>query len=248
MKWYSLLFSITLGFVIPNSSNHSTRQRIFIMYSYICIMFYFCVHQNFVCHTKRVVSVPSHHQPAEWSSVVSTLLIIPRKSIMLPPSISLPAPADSPSHISTHTVNQPREEALCLCRWSVDPCPLEVALCCCCQSYQEKSIVLPPSINLPAPAESPSHVTSQNVDQPSKEVSCLCHWSVHLRPLEVASCRRHWSYQEQSIVSLPSISSLLPADLLLHVTSQTVNQPREEASCLCRWSVHPHPLVLSRTH
>ncbi len=39
MKWYNLLFSITLGFVIPNSSNHCTRQRIFIMYSYICIMF-----------------------------------------------------------------------------------------------------------------------------------------------------------------------------------------------------------------
>jgi hypothetical protein len=41
IKWYNLLFSITLGFVIPNSSNYSTRQRIFIMYSYVRIMFYF---------------------------------------------------------------------------------------------------------------------------------------------------------------------------------------------------------------
>ncbi len=43
IKWYNLLFSITLGFVIPNSSDHCTHQRIFIMYSYVCIMFYFCM-------------------------------------------------------------------------------------------------------------------------------------------------------------------------------------------------------------
>ncbi len=43
IKWYNLLFSITLGFVIPNSSNHCTCQRIFIIYSYIRIMFYFCM-------------------------------------------------------------------------------------------------------------------------------------------------------------------------------------------------------------
>jgi hypothetical protein len=36
-------FSITLGFVLPNSSNHCTRHCIFIMYSYVCIMFYFCM-------------------------------------------------------------------------------------------------------------------------------------------------------------------------------------------------------------
>ncbi len=54
-------FSIILGFVIPNSANHCTRQRIFIMYSYVFIMFYFFVRQNFVCHTKQVASVPSHH-------------------------------------------------------------------------------------------------------------------------------------------------------------------------------------------
>jgi hypothetical protein len=35
--------SIILGFVIPNSSNHCTRQCIFIMYSYVCLMFYFCM-------------------------------------------------------------------------------------------------------------------------------------------------------------------------------------------------------------
>ncbi len=43
IKWYNLLFSITLDFVIPNSSNHCTLQRIFIMYSYVHIMFYFCM-------------------------------------------------------------------------------------------------------------------------------------------------------------------------------------------------------------
>ncbi len=76
--------SILLGFVIPNSSNHCTCQCIFIMYSYICIMFYFCVRQSFLCHTKRVASVPSHHQPAKGSSIVLPPSIIPRKSIVLP--------------------------------------------------------------------------------------------------------------------------------------------------------------------
>jgi hypothetical protein len=109
------------------------------MYSYICIMFYFCVCHNFVCHTKGVASVPSHHQPAEGSSVVSPPSIIPRKSIMLPPLINLPTHADLPLHISSQTVNQPREEALCLCRCSVHPRPLEVVLCCRRQSYQEKA-------------------------------------------------------------------------------------------------------------
>jgi hypothetical protein len=132
--------SIILGFVIPNSSNHCTCQLIFIMYSYVCIMFYFCVRQNFVCHTKQVASVPSHHQPAKESSVVSLLSIIPRKSIVLPPSISLPAHADSPSHVSSQAVNQPREEVSCLCRQSVYPRLLEVALCCRHQSYQKKGL------------------------------------------------------------------------------------------------------------
>ncbi len=139
MRWYSILFSIILGFVIPNSSNHCTRQRIFIMYSYICIMFYFCMHQNFVCHTKRVASVPSHHQPSKGSSIVSPPLIIPRKSIVSPPLISPPAHADLPSHVSSQTVNQPREEALRLCRQSAHLRLLEVALCCRRQSYQEKA-------------------------------------------------------------------------------------------------------------
>jgi hypothetical protein len=43
IKWHNLLFSITLGFVIPNSSNHCTCQCIFIMYSYVRVMFYFCM-------------------------------------------------------------------------------------------------------------------------------------------------------------------------------------------------------------
>ncbi len=136
----TVYFSIILGFVIPKSSYHCTRQRIFNIYSYVCIMFYIWVHQNFVWHTKRVASVPSHHQPAKGSSVVLLPSIIPRKSIVLPPLISLPVHADLPSHVSSQTVNQPREEASCLCRWSVHLCLLEVALCCCHQSYQEKAL------------------------------------------------------------------------------------------------------------
>jgi hypothetical protein len=132
-------FFIILGFVIPKSSNHCTCQRIFNMYSYVCIMFYFCMRQNFFCHTKQVASVPSHHWPAEGTSVVLPPSIIPRKSIMSPPLISPPVHADSPSHISSQTVDQPREEALCLCRWSVHPCLLEVALCLRHWSYQEKA-------------------------------------------------------------------------------------------------------------
>jgi hypothetical protein len=140
MRWYSLLFSIIFHSVKPNSSNHCNCQRIvFIMYSYVCIMFNFCVRQNFVCHTKQVVSVPSHHQPAEWSSIVSLPLILPRKSIVLPPLISPPAHADSLLHVTSQTINQPREEALCLRRRSVHLRPLEVALCCRRWSYQEKS-------------------------------------------------------------------------------------------------------------
>jgi hypothetical protein len=79
-------------------------------------MFNICVHQNFVYHTKRVTSVPSHHQPAKGSSFVSPPSIIPRKSIVLPPSTSPPAFADLPLHEISQTVDQLREEALCLCR------------------------------------------------------------------------------------------------------------------------------------
>jgi hypothetical protein len=109
------------------------------MYSYVCKMFYFCVRQSFVCHTKQVASVPSHHQPAKGSSVVLPPLIISRKSIMLPPSISPPMHADSSLHVSSQTVDQPREEESCLCHWSVHPRPLEVASCHHHRSYWEKA-------------------------------------------------------------------------------------------------------------
>ncbi len=125
--------------VIPNSSNHCNRQCIIIMYSYVCIMFYFCMHQNFVYHTKQVANVPSHHQPAEWSSVVSPPSILPRKSIVSPPSISPPVHADLPLHVTSQTVDQPREEAPCLRHQSVHPRLLEVALYCHRWSYQEKA-------------------------------------------------------------------------------------------------------------
>ncbi len=140
MRWYSLLFLIIFRPVTPNSSNHCNCQRVLIMYSYICIMFYFCVHQNFVCHTKQVASFPSHHWLAKWSSIVSPPSILPRKSIVSPPSISPPVHADLPLHLASQTVNQPREEAPCLCCWSVHPRPLEVVLCCRRWSYQEKAL------------------------------------------------------------------------------------------------------------
>ncbi len=135
-------FTVSIIFcsVIPNSSNHCNCQHIIIMYSYGWIMFYFCMRQNFVCHAKQVVSVSSHHWPAKWSSIMSPPLILPRKSILLPPLISLPAHADSPLHVTSRTVDQPREEALCLRHRSVNPRPLEVALCCRRWSYQEKSL------------------------------------------------------------------------------------------------------------
>ncbi len=140
MRWYSLLFSIIFHSVKPNSSNHCNCQCIvIIMYSYVCITFYFCEHQNFVCHTKQVASVPSHHWPAEWGSIVSPLLILPRKTIVSPPLISPPVHADLPSHVTSQTVDQPREEAPCLCRQSVHLRPLEVALYCHRWSYREKS-------------------------------------------------------------------------------------------------------------
>ncbi len=45
-KMIQFTFSTTLGFVIPNSCNHCTHQRIFIIYSYVRIMFYFCMHDG----------------------------------------------------------------------------------------------------------------------------------------------------------------------------------------------------------
>ncbi len=145
------------------------------MCSYVCIMLCFCVHQNFFCHTKRVASVPSHHRTAEWSSVVSPPSILPRKSIVLPPLISLPTHADSPLYVTSQTVNQPREEVPCLRRWSVHLHALEVALCCRRQSSWEKNIVLSPLISPSAHADLPSHVSSQTANQPREEAPCLCH-------------------------------------------------------------------------
>jgi hypothetical protein len=102
-------------------------------------MFYFCVCQNFVCHTKQVASVPLHHQPAKGSSVVLLVSIIPRKSIVSLPLISPPAHTDLLLHVNSQTINQPREEASCLCHRSVHPRPLEVTLCRLRRSYQEKA-------------------------------------------------------------------------------------------------------------
>ncbi len=222
MRWYSLLFSIIFHSVKPNSSNHCNRQRIIIMYSYVCIMFYFCMRQNFVCHTKQVVSVPSHHRPAKWSSVVSPPSILPRKSIMSPPLISLPVHADLPSHVTSWTVDQPREEAPCLCRRSVHPRPLEVALCCRRQSYQEKASccrrrsVCPWTLICRQckqlnrwPAERRSAVSP-----PSISPSVPARSSIVLPPSIIP---------RKSIVLPPSISPPAHADSPSHVSSQTVD-------------------------
>ncbi len=302
MRWYSLLFSIIFRPVIPISSNHCNRQRIISMYSYICIMFYFCVRQNFVCHTKRVSSVPSHHQPAKWSSVVSPPLILPRKSILSPPLISPPVHADLPSHVTIRTVNQPREEA---------PCPLSISPSAPARSsvvlppliIPRKSIVLPPPISPPTHADSALHVSSRTINQPREEAPCLCRQSFHSQPVEgsvvllpliiprksivlppsisppshpnlpLHVTSRTQSAKRRSVMTLPLISppaharssvvlppaiiprksiilSLLisppvPADLLLHLSSWTVDQPGEEASRLCRRSVYTPPLLPS---
>ncbi len=144
MRRYSLLFSIIFHSVKPKSSNHCNCQCIvIIMYSYVCIMFYFCLRHNFVCHTKQVASVPSHHRPAKWSSIVSLSSIWPKKSIVLLPIISPPVHADLPLHITSRTINQPREEAPCLCHCSVHLRPLEVALCCRHQSFRDKAPCCP---------------------------------------------------------------------------------------------------------
>ncbi len=140
MRWYGLLFSIIFYSIKPNSSNHCNCLCTIIMYSYVCIIFYFCVCQNFVCHTKRVVSVPSHHRPAKWSSIVPPPLILLRKSIVSLQSISPPMHTDLPLYVTSQIVDQLREEAPCLRCQSVHQCPLEVALCCCHWSYREKAL------------------------------------------------------------------------------------------------------------
>jgi hypothetical protein len=53
VEWYNLLFSITLDFVIPNSSNHCTCQCIFIMYSYVRIIFISACVRFFLSHQAR---------------------------------------------------------------------------------------------------------------------------------------------------------------------------------------------------
>jgi hypothetical protein len=61
-KMIHLLFSITLGFVIPNSSNHCTRQRLFIMYSYVCIKFYFCMRDGGGDHGSSLAAAQRRRQ------------------------------------------------------------------------------------------------------------------------------------------------------------------------------------------
>ncbi len=65
--------------------------------------------------------------------------------------------------------------------------------------------------------------TSQNVNQPREEVSCLHKGAVRLLPL-------------------------IPHRTFVRLFSQTINKPREEASCCCHQSVRPRPLLCSRTY
>ncbi len=104
-----------------------------------------------------------------------------------------------------------------------------------------KSIVLLLSISPPLHADLLSHVTSRTVDQriltlPLISPPTHARKSVVLPPSIIP---------RKSIVSSLSISPPAPADLPLHLSSWTVDQPREESLRLCRWSVHMHPLVPS---
>ena len=186
-------FSIILGFVIPNSFNHCTCQRIFIMYSYICIKFYFCMRQDLsVTPSKLPVFPPTINQPREVVSCCRCW--------------SYQEKASCCCHWSVHPC--PLEVALSYCHQSY----WEKALCCCCWSVRlhmlvcrrnrrpakrqsvmslpliwtiilRKSIVLPPLISPPAPADSLLHITSRTVNQLREVASCLCRQSVHPRLL-----------------------------------------------------------------
>ncbi len=118
------------------------------------------------------------------SSVVLPLSIILRKSIVLLPLISLPAYADSPLHVNSQTVNQPRKEESCLCRWSVHPCPLEIALCRCRWSYQEKALCCRHRSVLPRPL--------------------ICRCTSVAKSLTSRETKRHVS----AVISLPAPASL----------------------------------------
>ncbi len=169
--------------------------------------------QNFVCHTKGVASVPSHHQPAKGSSIVLPPSIIPRKSTVLPPLISPPAHADLPSHVSSRTIDQPREEASCLCHQSVHPHPLEVALCRRCQSYWEKALCRHRWSVRPCP------------------LICRC-----------TSVAKSSTSQEKKHCYLPSISLLAPASLQSYVlaapSSSGEIKRRVAAFDHCLWVHH----------
>ncbi len=129
---------------------------------------------------------------------------------MLPPLISPPAHADSPSYVTSQTVDQPREEESCLCRWSVHPCPLEVASCCCCWSYQEKAL-------------------------------CCCRQSVRLCPL---ICRRtsvaksSTSQEKKRCVSAINHSTRARYFAVVR-TSRTIIQQRDQVSRCRLWSLSP---------
>ncbi len=123
------------GAAASNSSNHCTRQRIFIMYSYLCIMFYFCMRHNFFL---------SHQVPGQCS--------LPPLKKLHHTTPNLAAAIHQSAHPAVES-----EEALYLHSGAVRLLPLichrmfvqlssqtidqlsEVALCCCHQSYQEKS-------------------------------------------------------------------------------------------------------------
>ncbi len=134
--------------------------------------------------------------------------ILSRKIIMSPPSISPPAHADLPLHVTSQTVNQLGEEVPCLCRQSVHPRPLEVVLCCRCQSYQEKSSCCCRQSVCLRTLICPSHVSSRTVNHLREEALCLCRQSFHPRPVEVALCCRRQSYQEKALFSAINQSAL----------------------------------------
>ncbi len=88
------------------------------------------------------MSLPAIRPPVPTrSSVMSLLSIIPRKSIVLSPLFSPPMPADSPLHLSSQIVNQPREETARISRQSIYPRPLVVVVHTCRNFIQRRDQV-----------------------------------------------------------------------------------------------------------
>ncbi len=144
------------------------------------------------------------------------------------PSSSVPAPANSPPHVLAEPLTS-QEKKRCVSaikqsahsRWfaatCLSGCPVKPST-----KWVKKHRVV--AVNQSARARWFAIAgTSQTVNQPREEASCLHCGAVC--PLPLICCHTFvWCF------------------------SQTIDQPREEASCCCRWPVCPHPLIRSCTY